>query len=76
MRTIFLPTGVGFVLSIPHWEYTRSKTTKTRKFFFFFWSSASTNLLLYVVSPGQVPTRALIYFFMYDGEVRTRGAPV
>jgi hypothetical protein len=28
MRAVFLPAGVGFVLSNPHWEYTLKKTPK------------------------------------------------
>jgi hypothetical protein len=30
MRAVFLRAGVGFVLSIPHWEYKRIKTTKKK----------------------------------------------
>jgi hypothetical protein len=30
MLAVFLPAGVGFVLFNPHWDYKRTKTTKTR----------------------------------------------
>ena len=41
IRAVFLPTGVGFVLSNPHWEYKRNKITKTRTYIFDLWSSAA-----------------------------------
>ena len=41
MRAVFLPAGVGFVLSNPHWEHKRNKTTKSCKLNFDFWVSAA-----------------------------------
>jgi hypothetical protein len=45
MRAVFLPAGIGPVLSNPHWEYTRIKITKTRPYIssFLYVSAAPTN---------------------------------
>jgi hypothetical protein len=66
MRAVLLPAGVGFVLSNPHWEYTRNKTTKTRTKIFEFWSSAAPKLgLLYLLLKPKmkIHTNDKILFF-------------
>jgi hypothetical protein len=40
-RVGFLPAGVGFIFSNPHWKYRRNKITKTRTYIFELWSSAA-----------------------------------
>jgi hypothetical protein len=54
MRAVFLPAGVGFVLSNTHWEYTRNKTAKKTHINFDFGVPAAPRSTVNHRDPGVV----------------------